>query len=161
MKSKNRSIQLSRIFIENGFNIFPFWRLLKKRLVNDFILSSYISSHPNTIQKCRETHSSVIFHSDFFLKHSEIMQYLIYRIKRLITNCVIFIVYSSFLGYKRYSTELYNSVSQNNLRKGFPSLKRQMQEGASQTEILPEKLRRETRPDTWRPKSRAGGFGRW
>ena len=70
MKSKNRSIQLSRIFIENGSNFFSFWRLLKKRSVNDFILASYMLSHPKTTQKCRETHSYVIFHSDFFWKHS-------------------------------------------------------------------------------------------
>ena len=71
MESKNRSIQLSRIFIENGSNFFPFWRLLKKRSVNDFILASYMLSHPNTIQKCKETHCYVIFHSDSFWKHSD------------------------------------------------------------------------------------------
>ena len=74
MKSKNRSIQLSRIFIENGSNFFPFWRLLKKRSVNDFILASYILSHPNTTQKYRETQCCMIFHSDFHWKHSAVWQ---------------------------------------------------------------------------------------
>ena len=70
MKSKNRSIQLSRIFIENGFNFLIFWRFLKKCSVNDFILASYMLSHPNTTQKCKETHCYLIFHSDSFWKHS-------------------------------------------------------------------------------------------
>ena len=74
MKSKNRSIQLSRIFIENGSNFFPFWRLLKKRSVNDFILASYMLSHPNPTQQCGETHCYMIFHSDFDWKHSALQK---------------------------------------------------------------------------------------
>ena len=41
--------------------------------MNDFILSSYMLSHLNTIQKCRETHIYVIFHSALFWKHSVII----------------------------------------------------------------------------------------
>ena len=70
IESKNRSVQLSRAFIEIWVWFFPFWRLLKKRLVTDFVLFDYMLSHPNITQKCRETHSYVIFHSDFLRKHS-------------------------------------------------------------------------------------------
>ena len=78
MESKNRSIQLSRIFIENGSNFFPFWRLLKKRSVNDFILASYMLSHPNPTQQCGETHCYMIFHSHFDWKHSEMYKGIYY-----------------------------------------------------------------------------------
>ena len=68
MESEYESIQLSRICIEYGSNFFPLSRFLKKRSGNDFISTTYMSSHPNTTQKCRKTHSYVIFHSDLFLK---------------------------------------------------------------------------------------------
>ena len=67
MELKNESSYLSRICIENGSNFFLFWRLLKKRSGNDFIFASYMLHHPITIQKGRETHCYVIFHSDFMV----------------------------------------------------------------------------------------------
>ena len=39
--------------------------------MNDFILASYMLSHPNPTQQCGETHCYMIFHSDFDWKHSE------------------------------------------------------------------------------------------
>ena len=39
--------------------------------MNVFILGSYMLSHQNSIQKCKETHCYVIFHSDSFWKHSD------------------------------------------------------------------------------------------
>ena len=57
--------------LKMGLIFFPFWRLLKKRSVNDFILASYMLSHPNPTQQCGETHCYTIFHSDLGWKHSD------------------------------------------------------------------------------------------
>ena len=65
-ESEYESIQLSRICIEYGSNFFLFSRFLKKRSGNDFISTTYMSSHPNTTQNCRKTHSYVTFHSELF-----------------------------------------------------------------------------------------------
>ena len=66
--------KVNTIFIGNGFDFFLFWRLLKKHSVNDFILFSYMLSHPNTTQKCRETHMQLCdFSLDLFWKHSDLL----------------------------------------------------------------------------------------
>ena len=64
--SNNESIQIPRIYYENGLKFFPYYRFLKKRSVNDFIFASYMLLHPNTTKNCRKTHSYMIFHSELF-----------------------------------------------------------------------------------------------
>ena len=44
-ESEHESIQLSRICVENGSIFFIFLRFLKKRSGNDFISTTYMSSH--------------------------------------------------------------------------------------------------------------------
>ena len=69
--TKKRFWLVERIYIQNEFKNFLFFKFLKKRSWQDFMSDSFCLINPQTMRNCKKTHSTMTFDLDSRWEDSE------------------------------------------------------------------------------------------